>query len=261
MNDFYTDTLQYLLRKKLITEHMRILVVCGGEHDKQALEQTGFRDVTISNLDRRMKGTQFAPFAWSFQDAENLTFKDNEFDFCIIHDGLHHCQSPHRALTEAYRVAREGLLVVEPRDSLASRLARALNFAQDYEVSGLSWNDYAYGGVKNTEVPNFVYRWTEREVKKTVASFAPWGHHRFFFFYRLRIPWMRLRALKNKLWLVATIAGFPFLKLFTLIFPRQCNSFGFAVLKPQIPRDVLPWIVFREGAPRINKDWVQKRYR
>jgi len=55
MNDFYTDTLQYLLRKKLITEHMRILVVCGGEHDKQALEQTGFRDVTISNLDRRMK--------------------------------------------------------------------------------------------------------------------------------------------------------------------------------------------------------------
>ena len=128
-------------------------------------------------------------------------------------------------------------------------------------MSGLSWNDYTYGGVKNTEVPNFVYRWTEGEVKKTVASFAPWGRHRFVFFYGLRIPWMRLRALKNKAWLAATILGFPFLKLLTVIFPKQCNSFAFAVLKPQIPSDVLPWIEFKEGVPRINKDWVQKRYR
>src|SRR5690349_10611088 len=213
MDVFYIGTLKRLIRDRFVHQGMKIIVVCGGEQDGRALKQTGFRDVTISNLDPRIKGKEFAPFAWSFQDAENLAFKDNEFDFCIVHDGLHHCQSPHRALTEAYRVANDGFLVFEPRDSIVSRLARVLNFAQDYEVSGLSWNDCAFGGVKNTEVPNFVYRWTEREVKKTVASFAPWGRHRFLFFYSLRIPWMRLRALKNKVWLVATIAGFPLLKL------------------------------------------------
>ncbi len=261
MTDFYADTLKRLLQKNLVHQRMKVLAVCGGEKDKKALEQTGFHDVTISNLDVRMKGKEFAPFAWSLQDAENLAFKDGEFDFCIIHDGLHHCQSPPRALTEPYRVAKNGLLVFEPRDSLSSRLARILNFAQDYEVSGISWNDYSFGGVKNTEIPNFVYRWTEQEVKKTIASFAPWGHHRFLFFYCLRIPWMRLRALKNKFWLAAAIAGFPFLKLLTLIFPRQCNNFAFAVFKPEVPRDLQPWIEFREDTPRIKKTWFQARYR
>jgi|SRR5437588_147979 len=260
MNDFYTDTLQELLNKNLITQHMRILVVCGGEHDKQALEHTGFQNVTISNLDTRMKGNEFAPFVWTLQDAEKIAFKDNEFDFCIAHDGLHHCRSPHRALLEMYRVAVCGLLVFEPRDSIVARLGVLLNFGQEYEVSGISWNDFNYGGVENTEIPNYVYRWSEREVKKTISSFAPWGRHRFFFFYRLRIPWMRLQALRNKFWLITAYALQPFLRVFTWIFPKQCNNFAFAVFRPPVPQNLHPWIEHREGEFRINRPWLQQRY-
>src|SRR5260221_1631337 len=111
MKDHYTNALRKLLDQGLIKREMQVLVVCGGPHDREILLSAGFTNVTISNVDPRLTGTEFAPFTWCFQDAENLTFKDGEFDFCIAHDGLHHCQSPHRGLLEMYRVAKKGLLV------------------------------------------------------------------------------------------------------------------------------------------------------
>jgi ubiquinone/menaquinone biosynthesis C-methylase UbiE len=47
-----------------------------------------------------------------------MAFDDNSFDFAIVHNGLHHCYSPHRGLLELYRVSRQGILVFEPRDTL-----------------------------------------------------------------------------------------------------------------------------------------------
>ena len=35
-------------------------------------------------------------------------FEDGAFDFVVVHQGLHHCHSPHRGLLEMYRVARRG---------------------------------------------------------------------------------------------------------------------------------------------------------
>jgi ubiquinone/menaquinone biosynthesis C-methylase UbiE len=55
-------------------------------------------------------GDEFAPFSWSFQDAEQLSFEDEAFDYVFVHAGLHHCASPHRALLEMYRVARRGIM-------------------------------------------------------------------------------------------------------------------------------------------------------
>jgi hypothetical protein len=40
-----------------------------------------------------------------------------------------------------------------------------------YEYSALK-ND-SNGGVDNTNIPNFVYRWTEREVLKLMNSYKP----------------------------------------------------------------------------------------
>jgi ubiquinone/menaquinone biosynthesis C-methylase UbiE len=82
------------------------LVVCRGEFDRDTLLEEGYTAVTISNLDDRVRGDEFAPYAWSFQDAEALSFPDRSFDYCIVHAGLHHCASPHRALLEMYRAAR-----------------------------------------------------------------------------------------------------------------------------------------------------------
>jgi SAM-dependent methyltransferase len=258
--EFYTDTLQELLDKELINRDMRILVLCGGNLDRDALLRLGFKNVTISNIDTRMTGTEYAPFAWSFQDAENLTLADGDYDFCIAHSGLHHCASPHRALLELYRVARTGVLIFEPRDNLLSRLGVLLNFAQEYEVLAVKDNGYTFGGVRNTAIPNYVYRWTEREIRKTVASFAPWVRHGFLFRYRLRVHWGRLWSLKNKVLLVLMALAYPFLKCLTLLCPGQCNNFAFAIFKPLIPDGLQPWIKMDDNGVNLDKAWVEKRY-
>ena len=46
--------------------HSKILVCGGGELDRSVFAEAGFTDVTISNLDERMKGTEYAPFKWHY---------------------------------------------------------------------------------------------------------------------------------------------------------------------------------------------------
>jgi SAM-dependent methyltransferase len=260
MAEFYFDTLQRLLSRGILNQNMRILVLCGGRFDRDVLQRCGFTNVVISNLDSRMEGHEFAPFSWSFQNAESLTFTDNEFDISIVHSGLHHCYSPHRALLEMYRVARMGLLVFEPRDGAFVRLGMKLNLGQEYEVAAVCGNDMTFGGVSNTELPNYVYRWTQNEVRKTIQSFAPLGEHEFMFFHALRVPWSRFRLLRNKLYLAGVAAALPLLKVLSLISPAFCNNFGFLVLKLRVPDNLFPWLTLQNDRVTLNRDWVQARY-
>ena len=160
----------------------------------------GFRQVTISNLDSRIKGDEFAPYPWSLQDAENLRFEDGAFDFVVVHQGLHHCYSPHRGLLEMYRVARRGVLAFEPRDTRLVRLGVKLGFGQEYEIAAVAENGLQAGGVGNSATPNFIYRWTEREIEKTIRTFNPAGRAEFRYFSALRVPKKRIRSMKNGLW-------------------------------------------------------------
>lgn len=261
MNNFYIETVTRLLDKGLMTRDMNILVVCGGRTDHEALSRSGFKRVTISNVDVRVQGDEFAPFSWSFQDAENLQYSDDTFDYCIAHNGLHHCYSPHRALLEMYRIASKGILIFEPHDSFFVRLGVKLGFGQEYEVAAVVGSDLKFGGVKNTVVPNYVYRWTEREIEKTVCSCVPIGRPRFHYFYAFRIPERRLRILKNTLKINIAYILLPFLRGFAFLFPRQCNNFAFAVEKPDLPSGLLPWLSLSEGKPTINLRWVASRYK
>ena len=169
--------LSEILRKTGIPRDQSVLVVCGGEFDRDTLLEEGYTAVTISNLDDRVRGDEFAPYAWSFQDAEALSFPDRSFDYCIVHAGLHHCASPHRALLEMYRVARHGVLAFEARDSLLMRMAVRAGRVPVYETCAVRSHNFRYGGVRNTGVPNYIYRWTETEVEKTIASYAPHAPH------------------------------------------------------------------------------------
>jgi SAM-dependent methyltransferase len=260
MNDFYSRALTRLLEGQLLSREMSILVVCGGQPDKEALLGMGFQHVTISNLDARYKENEFAPFAWSYQDAENLTFGDGEFDICIVHQGLHHCYSPHRALLEMYRVARKGVLVFEPRDTLLVRLGVALGFGERYEVAAVAGNRLEFGGVRNTAIPNHIYRWTESEVRKTIRSYDPCGEPRFHFMYCLRVSAERVRKMKNRPVALATRLSLPLLKLLIRLWPKQGNNFAFFVEKAELPRDLHPWLTLVEGRAGINRGWVRQRY-
>lgn len=259
-DEFYADTLAWLLDREVLRKDMKILVVCGGKADRDTLLKTGFQEVTITNLDSQMKHGDFAPFAGRVEDVEALSCEDEEYDVCIAHNGLHHCYSPHRGLLEMFRVSKLGVLVFEPRDSLLTRLGVKLGLGQQYETEAVAANGCVAGGARDSAVPNFVYRWTERDIEKTIRSFCPWGNPRFIYRYALRVPWERLGAMKNQTYHILVRCFLPLMRLFFLCVPKQANGFAFAVIKPRRPEDLYPWLRLENGQPIPDVAWMRREY-
>jgi hypothetical protein len=114
--------------------------------------------------------------------------------------------------------------------------------------------------VRNSAVPNYIYRWTKREVIKTICSSEPSGRPRFHFMYFLRVSEERLRKLKNRPVALAARLSLPWLNLLTRLWPRQGNNLAFFVEKVELPRDLHPWLRLVDGRPTIKPEWVRQRY-
>jgi len=238
---FYRHVLHRLLDDGVVERGMSVLVSCGGTADRDALAEARFTDVTITNVDDAGDDGSLAPFAWERQDAESLTYEDGAFDLAVVSAGLHHCRSPHRALLELYRVARVVVLALESRDSALMRLAVRAGAVDEYELAAVAAHGLRSGGVANTSTPNYVYRWSEREVEKTVASFAPHARHRIRFFREFELPELLLEADRGARARLLRIAR-PVVTGITRVLPSQANLFAFAIEKPDPVRDLQPWM-------------------
>jgi hypothetical protein len=114
-----------------------------------------------------------------------------------------------------YRVAKNGVLIIESNDSLLMRLACKLNFAEEFEVSSIS-SDNKTGGLLDTGIPNYVYRWTEREFVKTIKSYDPKNINYIKFTYDNDLTNIKSSKLFLKLLT-------PLIRLFFFIFKKQQN--------------------------------------
>ena len=202
------------------------------------MQTLGLTNVVISDLDHHGGVvSSYEPYEWMLQDAENLTLADDSFDWVVVHAGLHHVGSPHKAICEMLRVARRGILVIEARDSLLMRLAAKLGLTKEFEVGPvlLSGGESTtqLGGYRNTHIPNYVYRWTEREVVKTVYSYLPQYIHGFSVFYGLSLPLERMTMSTSiaKRSLVSVLNSFAW--ILENLAPRQGNQFAFVVSKKE----------------------------
>src|SRR5262249_47328839 len=133
----------------------------------------------------------------------------------------------------------------EARDSLVMRLAVRLGLTMDYELNAIDAD--GRGGVANSAVPNFIYRWTERGVRATIASYDPASVPDIEFFHDLRLPIQRLARSRQTILRILAIAIEPLSKAFAAIAPKQCNEFAFAIFKSG---EMQPWIQM----PRTNLD-------
>lgn len=256
---FYLETLQTLVADQWLDTDAEVLAVAATTVDRDVMLAAGLRSVTISNLDDQLRGDEFAPYRWSLQDASALSFGDGSFDFCVCHQGLHHCRSPHRALLELYRVARRGVVVFEPHDTMLTRLGVRLGVGQRYETA-LDMHGAPSGGVQNTEIPNFVYRWSVREAAKTLASYDPIGPPRVRCFYDLRVPAGRIARLRNPLSRRTAEVVVPVAQLILRLAPSQANAVAMVVDKLDPRRDLHPWLVANGERPRLDAGWIEQQY-
>jgi SAM-dependent methyltransferase len=259
---FVESVLEALLADRRLDRSDAIVAICAGLAERDLFARMNFSNVVITNLDERVTaGDQFAPFEWSNQDAHNLTFDDESFDFGFVADGLHHCGSPHRAVLELYRVSRKGIIVIESRDSLLMRTANQLNLSPRYELEAVIGNQFHWGGLNNTEIPNYIYRWTEADFKKMIRSFNPVGEHTFRFFYGLNLPYENAKNTKNNVKLYAVRIVDPILRVLTRVFRKQCNTLAMIALKPPIPDGLWPWLKFERGKIVFNREYARERFR
>jgi SAM-dependent methyltransferase len=256
---FYHDKVLELIGNK----EAHILVCGGGETDKLVFETLGFRNVTISNLDSRMSEDRFSPFVWKYENAEALSFPDESFDYVVIHAAIHHASSPHKVLTEMYRTAKLGVLAFESRDSVIMRYLERKGLTQTYEHAAVYYNDCKYGGVNNTAIPNYIYRWTEREIEKCINSYDPSCSHKFTYRYGMDFPSTPELENKGTLKVYSLKFARPFYQIFVKIFPKQQNLFAFYIEKSKIREKLFDWLTFDENEMviRFNKEWGDQKYK
>jgi SAM-dependent methyltransferase len=155
----------------------RVLIVGGSAGDEQLLRQAGFEHLVNSNLPTDMERLGAVDGAAGSHhvalDAEQLDLPDDAYDLVFASEVLHHCVSPHRALCEMLRVARRYVLFMEPNDSLIMNLLVKMSFSFPYELPAVIDNDYKSGGLRDSHIPNFIYRWNRHEVIKTVSACIP----------------------------------------------------------------------------------------
>lgn len=111
---------------------------------------------------------------YKIENAENLTFENNTFDFTLVKEAYHHFPRPIIALYEMLRVSKKGIILIEPNDqnctspqkfsineslfwlknSIKSRIKNLLGRERYYEQG-----NYEPSG-------NYVYTISVREIEK-----------------------------------------------------------------------------------------------
>lgn len=257
------DRLYYEVMSKMISNETigyqdRILIVCGGEVDRDIMSILGYSNVVITNLDDRYRDT-LLPYEWDHQDAERLTYTDQSFDWVIVHAGLHHCYSPHKALIEMMRVCIRGILIFEGRNSTLIQIAKKLGLVATYELEAVLGNHMKAGGVANTAIPNYVYRWTEEEIRGIVNSYWPvYEDNDIGFYYKLRLPFQRLRRRQSPLlfWLLRGMASL--VQVVSMVFPKQGNEFACIIKRGT---RLHPWLEATPTGIVICKSYLRARFK
>ena len=198
--------------KYIKNKNSKILVL-GAENLTKSIFELNYNNVTFTNIENsKEKDLNY------FKNIHDINLKDNSYDYCVAHACIHHSSKPHLAILELYRVCSEGALIVEANDSLLSRLACKLGFSEEYELSAIQKNIIS-GGVDNTNVPNYVYRWTEREVIKLMKSFRPDLKHNILFDYGHQIKFTNSKIINL------------FFDIFFMIFKKQKNLLAIYINK------------------------------
>jgi ubiquinone/menaquinone biosynthesis C-methylase UbiE len=141
-------------------------------NDAHYLKEKGLRVLSTDITDDLLKEAQKKGYIDSCksENAEALSFKNEEFDYVLCKEAYHHFPRPAIALYEMLRVAKKGVVLIEPNDpriitnsksalvrSIKSPLKRILRIKESSE------NSYE-------EVGNYVYTISVREMEKVALG-------------------------------------------------------------------------------------------
>jgi SAM-dependent methyltransferase len=164
---FREDTIDFWRHKRMNeavfkclihTQTDRWLTVGDGRSGLDAIRMVrrGFSDVTATDLTDHLLKISFDAGLLkkiSAENAEKLSFSDSSFDFVLCKEAFHHFPRPMLALYEMLRVARKGVVLIEPQDAYIDLPILSGKHSAGYESDG-----------------NYVYTLSRREVEKVALG-------------------------------------------------------------------------------------------
>ncbi len=101
------------------------------------------------------------------ENAENLSFEDESFDYVLIKEAFHHCPRAWLALHEAFRVCRKGVILIEPNDIFAKKgIRKTITRKMKLILKLLKGKKTFNQGYGFETVGNFIYSINQREIEK-----------------------------------------------------------------------------------------------
>ena len=211
---------------KNINKNDNFLLISASIREIKILKNLGYINFSITYHDEKEK-ENLQNYGFEINknlfksDVRNLKFENQSFEYVVENATLHHVDQPHKAITEMYRVAKKGVLIIESNDSLTMRIACKLKFTEEFETSSIKNNS---GGLLDTGVPNYVYRWTEKEIIKMLKSYDPSNITYVKFNYANDLTTVKSNKLYIKLLKI-------FAKVFFVIFKKQQNCLSIFINK------------------------------
>ena len=95
------------------------------------------------------------------ENAERLSFADNSFDYVFCKEAFHHFPRPFLALYEMLRVAKKGVILVEPQDQVRAPLREAIYYFRKLIGRQRHFDEHRY-----EDSGNYIYSISEREIEK-----------------------------------------------------------------------------------------------
>lgn len=213
---------------KNIDRNENFLLISASEHEIKILQELGYSNFSITYHNKK-ELKDFTNYGFELsknlfeEDVRNLSFDDQSFKYVITNATLHHVDQPHKAITEMYRVAKKGVLIIESNDSLIMQIACKLKLAEEFEVSSVDIENKS-GGLLDTGIPNYVYRFTEREIVKTLKSYDP--SHNIYINFNYANDLSNIKSNKIYFRILFILA-----KIYFLVFKKQQNCLSIFIDK------------------------------
>ncbi|MGD8780068.1 MAG: class I SAM-dependent methyltransferase [Ignavibacteria bacterium] len=167
--DYWRHNRMYSLILPLLKDKHRWLTVGDGiGTDANWLIKKGM-DVTASDIsDTILKKAQEKNYIskYSKENAENINFKDNAFDYVLCKEAYHHFPRPYIAVYEMLRVSKKAIVLIEPIDigiemPILVFFKNVLDKISPKLINKIWKNRFSF-----ETVGNYVYKTSEREIEK-----------------------------------------------------------------------------------------------
>jgi ubiquinone/menaquinone biosynthesis C-methylase UbiE len=187
----FDKTVDYLRHERMYTQLTPILLSYPGAFwltvgdgrfgtDAHYLTQMKANAIASDINDTYLKQAKEEGFisAYAIENAEQLSYDDNHFDFVLCKESYHHFPRPMIAFYEMLRVCKKGIILIEPNDqSVLDLYHSGLNsaaywffFALKQKIKKLLGKKSATFSERYESVGNYVYTISRREFEKAALG-------------------------------------------------------------------------------------------